>query len=377
MKRRIASHYALINGKLERHVVITTDEAGTILSIEQPEALDSCEGVEFYPGIIIAGMVNAHCHLELSYLAGAIAEGEGFAGFAREIGRVRGNYSDEERVHAADIADALMWEEGIEAVADIANDELVMGVKRASKIRYTTLFEHFGLNNISTDNIFAMADRCGGYATPHSTYSVQDSPFKQLCQHATQPLLSIHFLESPAEKELFEGRGSLAEWYRRMGWECDFLHYGSPAKRIAHSLPAGGRVLLVHCSEATPEDVTTIEEHLKEGATWVLCPESNRYISGITPPVAMLREMGCRIAIGTDSRASARHLSMVDNMRMLGDIPLEELLTWATLNGAEALGLEAKLGSIEIGKRPGLVLIEGVDLQNMQLTEESKSRRIL
>ena len=376
MKRRIASHYALINGKLERNAVITVEQDGTILSIEQPEALDSCASVEFFPGIITAGMINAHCHLELSYLAGAIAEGQGFAGFAREIGRMRGNYSNEERIHAADIADALMWEEGVQAVADIANDALVMDIKRRSKIEYITLFEHFGLNNNSTDAIFALAAEHSANVTPHSTYSVQDRPFREICNRG-EGVISIHFLESKAERELYSGGGSLAEWYARMGWECDFLHHGTPAKRIAESVPSDRKTLVVHCVESRPEDVEVIDSHINGGATWVVCPESNRYISGTTPPIKMLRDMGCRIAIGTDSRASARHLSMIENLRILGDMPLEELLSWATIDGAKALGMEHRLGSIEVGKCPGLVLIEGVDLQNMRLTEESKSRRLL
>lgn len=376
MKRKIASHYALINGKLERNIVITTDDSGTIVNIEQPSALDSCASVEFYPGIITAGMVNAHCHLELSYLADAIAEGQGFAGFAREIGRVRGAFSDQQRIHAADIADSTMWEEGVQAVADIANDALVMDLKSRSKIEYTTLFEHFGLNNIATKETLNLAEKHSAHATPHSTYSLQDAPFREIAERGNGPL-SIHFLESTAERELYNGHGSLAEWYARMGWKCDFLHYGSPARRITESIANDRNVLLVHCTEASRDDVALVENHLKDGATWVLCPESNRYISDTQPPVYMLREHGCRIAIGTDSRASARHLSMIDNMRLLDKFPLQEILTWATLNGAIAVGKADRLGSIEVGKRPGLVLFEGVDLHNMRLTEDSISRRIL
>ena len=89
--RRIASHYALVNGVLERGVVVEVDDLGTITSITRHDNIDCVASVEFYPGILIPGMINAHCHLELSYLRGAIAEATGFAGFAREMGRVRGN----------------------------------------------------------------------------------------------------------------------------------------------------------------------------------------------------------------------------------------------------------------------------------------------
>jgi imidazolonepropionase-like amidohydrolase len=91
----------------------------------------------------------------------------------------------------------------------------------------------------------------------------------------------------------------------------------------------------------------------------------------------MLREMGATIAIGTDSLASTRNLSMVKNMRLLDNIPLVDLLTYATINGAKALGIADRKGSIEIGKQPGLAVISGVDFQNMQLTKDSISTRII
>jgi cytosine/adenosine deaminase-related metal-dependent hydrolase len=375
--RRIASHYALVNGALERGVVVEVDDLGTITSITRHDNIDCVASVEFYPGILIPGMINAHCHLELSYLRGAIAEATGFAGFAREIGRVRGNYTNEERIHAASVADSEMWHEGVEAVCDIANDTLIMPVKERSKIEYHTLFEAFGLLTEKADAQFAMAAqyRHAG-ATPHSTYSLQDCVFREIANSGNEPL-SIHMLESDDESALYNMDGSLWDWYSRMGWECDFLHYGSPVARIVASVPTERRTVVVHGCMATREDVTRLNNHLLTPPTWVLCPESNRFISGITPPAEMLREMGATIAIGTDSLASARHLSMIENMLLLGNIPLNELLTYATLNGAKALGIADKKGSLEVGKQPGLAVISGVDMQTMRLTTESESRRII
>ena len=377
MKRRIASHFTLINGRLERNIIVDIDTDGTILAVQHYDNIDSEAHVEFFPGILIPGMVNAHCHLELAYLQGAIAEGGGYATFASEIGRVRGNFSNEERLHAASVADAMMWEQGIEVVVDIANDDLVMPIKEHSHIEYHTMFEFFGLNNHNTTPLEQLADKYpNASVTPHSTYSVQEQEFRHICNKYS-PLLSLHFLESENEALLYQHKGSLAEWYGRMGWECEFLHYGTPAQRVANCVPANSRLLLVHATCATKEDVTTVEGALQEGATWVLCPESNRYISNLCPPVEMLETMGARIAIGTDSLASARRLSMVDNMRLLGDIPLEQLLTYATINGAKALGIEATKGSIDVGKRPGLVIVEGVDYATMRLTPDSHTYRLL
>lgn len=377
MSRKIASHYALVDGRLERNIVVEVDDTRQIIAIEQHPNLDSCASVEFYPGILIPGMVNAHCHLELSYLRGAIAEGTGFAGFARAIGAVRNNYTTEERISAATKADAQMWEEGVEAVLDIANDELIMDVKSRSHIEYVTLFELFGLNTQDIDAHLAMAQRhARSTITPHSTYSLQDRIFKDACK-ANSGVISVHMLESDDESELYHQRGSLATWYARMGWECDFLDYGTPAKRIIASIDHDRRVLLVHGCKATCEDIRVLNEHFRHPITWVLCPESNRFISGTTPPVSLLRQMGAHLAIGTDSLSSARTLSMIDNLRQIAGTPLEELLSWATIGGAKALNMDDRLGSLTLGKRPGLVVIKGADLHNMRLTEESFAHRIL
>ena len=377
MSRRIASHYTLINGELERNIIVDIDPSGTITNISHAENIDCEASVEFYPGILIPGMINAHCHLELSYLRGAIAEGGGYATFASEIGRVRGGYTAEERLRAASVADAMMWEQGIEAVADIANDDLVMPVKEQSKIEYKSLFEFFGLNNHDTTSLVNLASKYSNASvTPHSTYSVQDREFCEICSRYSE-LLSLHFLESENEALLYHDTGSLHAWYHKMGWKCDFLGYGSPAKRVAECIPHESRLLLVHNTLATASDIQNIERAISGHVTWVLCPESNRYISNLCPPVTLLDEMGVNIAIGTDSLASARSLSMVDNMRLLKGISLEKLLGYATINGAKALGIDSTKGSIEIGKKPGLAIIEGVDFATMTLTTDSRSYRIL
>lgn len=376
MNRKITAHYTLVGGQLRSNIVVEVDSSRRIVSVVESEVIDSMAGVEFYPGILIPGMVNLHCHLELAYLRGAIEEQTGFAGFARAIGMVRDKFTINERLHAASVADSAMWQEGIEAVLDIANDDVVMPVKERSKIEYRTLFELFGLGCNSITKHQEMAERyTNSSITPHSTYSLQDQMFRSAASN-NRSTISIHMLESEAETELYRGRGSLMEWYERMGWECDFLHYGSPAQRVVRSIEPSRNVVLVHGCRATEEDVALISDHFKDNVTWALCPESNRYISNDRPPVELLRKMGCRIGIGTDSLASARSLSLIDNLRLIDDVPLDQVLTWATKGGAEALGM-GHLGEIAVGKRPGLVIIRDADLHNLRLTPESQAERVV
>lgn len=348
---------------------------------EAGDRLDREASVEFYNGVLIPDLVNAHCHLELSHMRGLIPPGGGFTAFARGMGSARGKVDPAKRAAAIAQADEALWRQGVGAVGDIANGDTTFAVKAASRIRYVTFLELFGLQTTSDvvlDPLRLQAQRYGLRAsvTPHSTYSLNDAAFRSAVEAGGGEPLSIHFMESPAEAELFEGRGELAEWYVERGTPIDFAGYGSPAERIIASVPPTRNLLLVHNCCVTEEVVDRIEEHFAGRVTWVLCPRSNDYISHLTPPVGLLRRKGVRIAVGTDSLASNDSLDMVAELRQLGDVPLEELLTWATRGGAEALGLDDTLGGFEPGMRSGAVLLSGIDWANMRLTENSRTERI-
>ena len=376
--RHIAAHYLIDRGEEIPRPVISLDADGRVVRVEQWERLDAMPHTEFFAGALCAGFVNAHSHVELSYLRGAIEQKTGFAGFARAIGQVRGNYSSEQRQRAMEAADAAMWQEGVAAVADIVNDSSSLDMKRRSAIHYHTMVEVFGLNSSVTPARELAAEFCAEL-TPHSTYSIQDSVFREIVSQG-EGVISIHFMESDDEAALYRGEGSLAAWYERMGWQCDFLHHGSPAGRIVDLMPAERKTLLVHNCRVTEPEVQAIERHFAGGVSWVLCPGSNDYISGLRPPVEMLQRAGARICIGTDSLASNTSLSMIGEMMHLREIPARELLRWATINGAEALDLQAKLGSVEVGKRPGIVLIEGLERNadgELYLSERTVARRLI
>ena len=373
--RRIAAHYLISRGEVMPRPVVECDCEGRITRIEQWERLDNLASTEFYAGALTAGFVNAHCHLELSYLRGAIERGTGFGGFARAIGMVRGNYSIEERKQALAAASARMWAEGVEVVADIINDNSSFEHKRQSPIYYHNFAELFGLNTLPEAMDYLLAEQ-NTSLTPHSTYSLQSLTFTTAAQSDT---LSIHFMESPDEQDLYRDAGSLAAWYSRMGWECDFLHYGSPAARLVGQISNDKKLLLVHCCCMTDKDICVIHNHFSVPPTFVLCPQSNNYISGLRPPVELLLRHNAKVAIGTDSLASNDNLSIIEELKQLPEVPLAKRIEWATMGGAEALGLDSEIGSLEVGKRAGIVLIEGLEERDgaLQLSTTARSRRLV
>lgn len=371
--------------------MLSFDEDGRLIALENDVSkLDSLYGIEFFSGILVPGFVNAHCHLELSYLKGMIPPGTGLEGFVHRIAQVRHDATEAERVRAADVQDSLMRREGVVAVGDICNDAFAFPLKQRSKIHYLNFIEIFGSDPSVAERalrrgreVAGEAERAGQpYAlTPHATYSVSEGLFGGIvgANPAWKPL-SVHFMESEAERLLFRGEGAFAERYHAEGLAVDFTRYASPADRLVSSVPAETPLLLIHNTFVSEEDIDRINGHFKE-VTWVVCPRSNDYIEGSFPPIDLLRRKGCRIAVGTDSLSSNTSLSPVEELKLLAarkpELPLAELIEWQTWNGAEALGITSWAGSFETGKSPGAVLIDHIDWDKMALTPESTARRIV
>ena len=355
--RRISSHLLLTPSGFLPDSIVDVSPEGVITAISTTSRLDREAGVEFYPGILIPGLVNAHCHLELSHLRGTISSGGGFEAFVEGMKAAE----RDDRQNAAESWDMAMWAEGVQAVGDVCNGAGTFALKRRSHIRYHNFIEIFGAA-ADPARAFALCDeaRAMGLAatvTPHSLYSLSRENFAAAVDCNTggdnSQLLSIHFMESDFE-------------------------VSSPAERLVAQTPRERPVILVHNCTVTQRDIDIVTGHFTLPVTWVLCPGSNRYISGLTPPVELLHRNNLNIAVGTDSLASNETLSPIRELFLLqGMAPLVKLLSWATLGGAKALGMDDTLGSIEVGKSPGLVLLTGVDFHTMTLTENAHTQRIM
>ena len=366
--RKISAQYIFtMTGRPLRRGVVTVAGDGTVTAVEDTGGnLTESAGTEFYNGIIIPGLINCHTHLELSHMRGLIPAGDGLSEFVEAV-RTRREASQEEVVAAAAQADREMYAEGIAACGDISNNSLTAAIKRNSVISYLTFAEVFGSDpsvaETRMENAMKVvrelsASHLPVQITPHSLYSISP-PLWQKIREQIRPgsVISLHFLESDDERRMTS------------------LH-AAKALDLSH---LAAHMLLVHNTVITRDEASAVAS---AGNTWFcLCPSSNMHISGMMPPAAILREITDRIVIGTDSLASTASLSMIRELKLLQDaaphIPLEELVRWGTLNGARALKMEDTLGSIEPGKKPGILLVEPVDLVNMRLLPESRVSRLL
>ncbi|MCD0486774.1 amidohydrolase family protein [Pedobacter sp. MC2016-14] len=354
--------------------VLKVTNDGTIKEVlTSEEALKrKIKNIVLYDGVLVPGMVNTHCHIELSHLKNAIPEKTGLVGFITAVMTLP-KATEDRKIEAMFAAEREMYENGIVAVGDISNLVISYILKERSKLLYYhTFIEVLGLNPDAAKTLFENYKAYQPYfkssktsLTPHAAYSVSKELFELIEEYADQrgDILSMHNQESEDENAYFENRASaFSQFYERMGInpETRKMQGKSSLKTVLPWLSPFQKTLLVHNTFTSAADVAfAVARH--PSLYWCLCPNANLYIEDRLPDVEMLRDAGLRITLGTDSLASNHQLSILEEMKTLQEhkaIGFDDLLKWATINGAEFLGIEGRYGSFEVGKRPGINLVE-------------------
>jgi len=376
--------------------ILALQEDGTIRGIFQPGTAHVPDSeIQKLHGILCPGFINTHCHLELSYLRNRISAGATLDGFINQVEQEKKKPVDPGSILATiDKAEQEMILEGIVAAGDISNTDFSFRAKKKEKLIYHTFIEVFGSDAERADEFFGKARQLYAQAisqgltasiVAHSPYSVSKELFRFIGDFAykTGGLLSLHHQENEDENRYFRnGNGPVAERLKRFGTNVPVFDTPGdrPLPAIAHYLPWDNKILLVHNTASDDEDIAFAMQHFKK-LWWCLCPNSNLFINDKLPDIPALRKAGARITLGTDSLASNPRLSIIEEMKTISkyfpEVGLEELLCWATINGADALGFSSQLGSFEVGKKPGLVLIEQEVREELVLDIKSMAKRII
>ena len=382
-EHKLTADYIFDGYQLYKEAVLTIDDQGQVLSFNRYPGDDEKASATYYTGILSPGFINAHCHLELSHLKGAIPKGTGLPGFAGKVMELR-RY-DKAAIEAAIIeADAAMWAAGIQAVGDICNTTDSLAQKNRTKIKYRNFIECLGFLPQQAaarfDNAYQVwqafyQQNTASSLVPHAPYSVSKPLFDKIASAlaAINPpenrVISMHNQESGPENEFFQsGTGDFVGFYQKLGADISFFA-PSGKSSLQTVLPCfstpRSSILLVHSTFTNKKDLEAIDRQpsaLMQSISFVICPGANLYIEGRLPDIPLLQGSGHGIAIGTDSLASNDGLSIATELQHIRkaypEISIETLLGWATLNGAEALGFDGDLGSFEIRKRPGVILLD-------------------
>jgi len=395
MKKFSADYIFSISQPAIKEGILVTENDGTIVEVINPATTDyRMEDVQKYDGILCPGFINTHCHLELSHFRGQIPPKKGLHHFLMELDKIRKTFSQDQISEAIADAEKEMTENGTVAVGDISNTTDAFGVKRRSAIHFHTFIEVFG-----SDPAFAqqrldyalglyhfLKDNDGEVSiVPHSPYSVSGKLFSLIGRFAADnsSLLSIHHQENEDENLLFNDKsGAVPE--RMKAYGVDFSSFRPTGKRPLESvspfLPEKNHLLLVHNTVSNEEDMLFARNRFPN--LWLaLCPNANMFIENRLPDIELFRKLNLNLTIGTDSLAANRQLSVPEELKTISKgfpgIKMEEMLRWATLNGARFLKRNDVFGSFEKGKKPGIILIDHVNLHDCTFSLQSVARRIL
>lgn len=303
---------------------------------------------------LVPCLINAHAHLELSHLAGRVPAGLGFAGWADALFAAM----RESRVTEAALKRAVDEARagGTCHLADVVGREFDM-VRRVldSQGLDGFLFQEFS----GRGREFKPKDLPGAWSPGvHSLYSTDQGlarSIKQWCESRALPFC-LHLAEAPGENELFKsGSGEFADFLRaRRILPRGFAAPGVSAVGFARELGLLDELTLaVHCVQIDEHDVQILAA---SGASVCLCPRSNRWIGVGDAPVAALHAAKVPLCLGTDSLASVPDLDLWQELRVVRTLlpasaSLSDLLALATRNPARLLGIDADLGSLDVGKR--------------------------
>ncbi len=326
--------------------------------------------------ILMPGLVNAHCHLELTAMRGFLEDLDFRRWILRLTNARRAVLDDDALLDSARYGVEEGLRAGITAFADTCASGVVIRALRDYGVRGVMYQEVFGPDPVQCDAAVAeLRERVAGLryletplvrvgVSPHAPYTVSDALFVATTALARElgARMAIHVAESEVEQRLVvEGTGSFANGLRRRGIDVR-PRAKSPIQLLNDLGVLEQRPLLIHCIRASEGDIHTIATTASPVAH---CPVSNAKLGhGVAPLVEMLAA-GVTVGLGSDSMASNNRMDLLEEARAAllaqrGRVGSSEspsaadVLELATIGGARAIGIDDVAGTLEPGKSADL-----------------------
>ena len=339
---------------------------------------DGAREVDLGEVAVLPGLVNAHTHLELSYLRDEVPPASEFVTWIRGVIAARRQHQNPSGPEILDAVDRGVTEAvacGTAIVGDISNTLVTFGPLARSPLAAVVFYELIRFNTPDPAAVVAHAcrelealvatERVRASLAAHAPYSVSPLLLRSIRLAVDRDPFapcSVHLSESTEEVEFIRSVGG--PWralHEELGsWDPAWVPPGgTPVQFLDDSGFLNARVLAVHGVQMTPAD---LERLAVRGSTLVTCPRSNFHTGAGAPPIEDFYDAGVHVAVGTDSLASAPDLNVfaeLATMRALAPtVPAASLLDSATWQGARALGFDADYGTIEPGKAARLLAVE-------------------
>jgi len=327
---------------------------------------------EFPDSVLMPGLINSHCHLELGMARSMLPPGEPFPLWVSRLRKALDGATSDQYRQAARLGILECLKNGTTTIVDVGNTGESMPELATLPIRSFPYLEVLGLDPESApDRLRQAMERMAALPaanelyrpgiTCHAPYSCSRELLQRISGDADlrSGPFTLHVGESAEEALMFsEGRGALFDFCRRIFPGLIWERHMSPIRFLGSNglIPKGS--LFAHCNHADGEDIRILAE---TETSVVHCPRSKAFFGhdGFQPE--LLREAGINLCLGTDSLASNEGLSLFDEMielhRNHPSIPCRDILAMATVNGAKALGYAGGLGCLVPGARADFLAI--------------------
>lgn len=330
------------------------------------------ERLEFPDAGVVPGLVNCHTHLELTHLAGRNSERD-FATWIRTIRALKDATSLAEFAASAERGLRDCWEAGVTCVADTGSSGAPLAALArlgGRGIYYQEVFgpdpAKCGASMAELEQAVAHLSRLASWplklgVSPHAPYTVSEPLYRAVADFARRKGLpvAVHLAESNAESELVrDGAGPFADALRARGIAVQAQRC-SPVQYVSRlGVLASGHCLAIHCVQVDEPDIEILRE---AGVGLAHCPRSNRAHGHGTAPLAALRRAAIAVGFGTDSVVSVGDVNLWADAAAAG-LEGEDALRMLTLEGARALRLDDRVGSLEVGKEADLAVFPSTAL---------------
>ena len=321
--------------------------------------------------ILMPGLINAHCHLDYTDMAGQFLPPKVFSDWLKGITEAKAGWGYSDYVESWKNGARMLVRTGTTSVADIeAVPQLLPKVWERTPLRVFSFLELIGIKggqqprsvvHEAATRLEALKGGRGGVGlSPHAPYSTVPELLR-LCAQTARRLnwrLTTHLAESALEFEMFQhGRGSMFDWLQRSGRDMSDCGLRSPVKHLERCGVLSNNLLAAHVNYLAQGDAALLG---RRRVHVVHCPRCHFYFRHDKFPLGRLTRVGVNVCLGTDSLASVDkprrqtvELNLFEEMRALArnepSLSARKIVQMATLNGARALGLGGQAGELSEG----------------------------
>lgn len=343
--------------------------------------------------VLMPGLVNAHCHLDYTSMAGQIPAPKTFPDWVKNILSFKAHWSFSEFAESWLKGAKMLLHSGTTTVADTESvPELPPETWKSTPLRMISLFEMTGVKSQrSADEILAEAldwierwpgdPHKEGGLSPHALYSTAPDLMRKsaLIAQEKELLLSVHLAESEAEYTMFaDAKGPFFDWLKGQR-KMDDCGLSSPIQLAKNYGVLSERTLVIHANYLGPGDIETLA---LSRASVAHCPRSHDYFGHAPFRYEEMTKAGVNVCLGTDSLASAKkvsgrapELNMWDEMQQFArthsGVSPRDILRAVTVNPAKALGKAGQIGTLEAGAFADMATLSHTGrIEESRITEE-------